>query len=83
MLPGEGETSGPHRTLIFSGITSVGSHGAAEFFSRPEGLNKLLRALAAEGHAGFPAAYQVVVRCRSVDTLLLSTEYVTHRVIAR
>jgi hypothetical protein len=83
MLPGEGEAAGPHRTLIFSGITSVGTHGAAEFFSRPEGLNVLLRRMAAEGYRGFPSAYQVVVHCTSSDTLLLSTEYVTHRVIAR
>ena len=83
VLPGEGEKSGPHRTVIFSGITSVGTHGAAEFFSRPEGLNVLLRKLEAEGYSGLPSAYQVVVRCQSDDTLLLSTEYVTHRVIAR
>ncbi len=83
VLPGEGEKSGPHRTVIFSGITSVGTHGAAEFFSRPEGLNVLLRKLEAEGYSGLPSAYQVVVRCQSDDTLLLSTEYVAHRVIAR
>ena len=57
--------------------------GAAEFFSKPETLNVLRGKLAAEGHAGFPTAYQVVVRCRSNDTLLLSTEYVTHRIIAK
>jgi hypothetical protein len=28
-----------------------------------------------EGFSGFPAGYQVVVRCDSRDTLLLSTEY--------
>jgi len=83
MLPAEGETAGPRRLLIFSGITSVGTHGAAEYFSRPEGLNVFLRRLAAEGYTKFPAAYQIVVRCASSDTLLLSTEYVTHRVIKR
>jgi hypothetical protein len=83
MLPGEGESAGPHRTLIFSGITSVGAHGAAEWFSRPESLGVLQRRLAAEGYSKLPAAYQVVVRCASSDTLLLSTEYVAHRVIAR
>jgi hypothetical protein len=83
MLPGEGEAAGPHRTLIFSGITSVGAHGAAEFFARPEDLNILRQRLAVEGYSGFPSAYQVLVRCTSSDTLLLSTEYVTHRVIAR
>jgi hypothetical protein len=83
VLPAEGEAAGPHRTLIFSGITSVGTNGAAEFFSKPETLNVLRAKFVAEGYSGFPAAYQVVVRCRSNDTLLLSTDYVTHRVIAK
>jgi len=83
MLPAEGETDGLHHTLVFSGLTSVGTHGAAEFFSRPEALHVLREKLAAAGFADFPTAYQVLVRCRSDDTLLLATEYVTHRVIAR
>ena len=83
VLPAEGEASGPHHTVIFSGMTSVGTHGAAEFFSKPETLNVLRGKLAAEGHSGFPTAYQVVVHCRSHDTQLLSTDYVTHRVIAK
>jgi hypothetical protein len=84
MLPGEGESAtGPHRILIFSGITSVGAHGAADFFSKPDGLNVFLRRLASEGMSTFPSAYQVVVRCTSSDTLLVNTEYVTHRVIAK
>jgi hypothetical protein len=84
MLPGQGETTGgAHRTLIFSGITSVGAHGAADFFSKPDGLNVFLRRLSSEGYSTFPSAYQIVVRCVSGDTLLVSTEYVTHRVIAK
>lgn len=84
MLPGQGETTGgAHRTLIFSGITSVGAHGAADFFSKPDGLNVFLRRLSSEGYSTFPSAYQIVVRCVSSDTLLVSTEYVTHRVIAK
>jgi hypothetical protein len=83
VLPAEGEAAGPHHVLIFSGLTSVGTQGAAEFFSRPESLRVLQEKLAAEGYAGFPTAYQVVVRCASNDTLLLSTEYAAHRVIAR
>jgi len=39
--------------------------------------------LKSEGYSTFPAAYQVVVKCTSNDTLLLSTEYAGHRVIAR
>jgi hypothetical protein len=83
VLPGEGEAAGPHRIVVFSGITSVGAHGAADFFSRPEGLRALLQRLRAEGYTGFPRAYQVVVKCTSNDTLLLSTEYTAHRVIAK
>jgi hypothetical protein len=83
MLPGEGGAADPHRILIFSGITSVGSHGAAEFFARADGLNAFLARLNAEGYSTFPSAYQIVVRCKSSDTLLLSTEYVAHRVLAR
>jgi hypothetical protein len=83
VLPGEGEAAGPHHTVIFSGITSVGAHGAAEFFSQADSLQALSRVFQAEGVRGFPSAYQVVVRCRSDDTLLLGTEYVAHRIIAR
>ena len=83
VLPAEGEVAGPHHVLIFSGMTSVGTQGAAEFFSRPESLQVLREKLAAEGYAQFPASYQVVVRCASNDTLLLSTEYAAHRVMAR
>lgn len=83
VLPGEGEAAGPHRTVIFSGITSVGTHGAAEFFSRQELLRGLRDRFRAEGFSRFPSAYQVLVRCRSDDTLLLGAEYVTHRTIAR
>lgn len=83
VLPGEGEAAGPHRIVVFSGITSVGAHGAADFFSRADGLRVLLQHLKAEGFSTFPRAYQVVVRCTSNDTLLLGTEYAAHRVMAR
>ena len=83
VLPGEGETAGQHHTLIFSGLTSVGTHGAAEFFSRAESLRVLRDRFAGEGYSRFPSAYQVLVRCRSDDTLLLGTEFVTDRVMAK
>jgi len=79
VLPGEGEVRGPHRRLIFSGITSVGAHGAAEFFCRPEDLAWLRQKFGGR----FPTAYQVVVRCRTNDTMLLASEYADLRVIAR
>jgi hypothetical protein len=83
VLPADGEAIAQHHTLIFSGLTSVGTQGAAEFFSHAGSLSVLREKLAAEGYSNFPAAYQVVVRCTSNDTLLLSTEYAAHRVIAR
>jgi hypothetical protein len=83
VLPAEGEAAPLHHVLIFSGMTSVGTQGAAEFFARPESLRVLRDKLAAEGYSGFPSAYQVVVRCASNDTQLISAEYAAHRVISR
>jgi hypothetical protein len=65
------------RTLVFSGMTSVGTHGAAEFFSRADGLREVRKRMGGR----LPAEYQVVVRCASNDTLLLGTEYAGHRVV--
>jgi hypothetical protein len=80
VAPGEDETTGPHRIVVLSGITSVGTHGAAEFFSKPESLAVLKRQL---GRSPLPNSYQVVVRCGSNDTLLLNSEYVAHRVTGK
>jgi len=65
------------RTLVFSGMTSVGTNGAAEFFARPEGLREMRKRMGGK----LPSEYQVVVRCASNDTLLLGTEYAAHRVV--
>ncbi len=73
-----GEDNPNARMVVFSGITSVGTHGAAEFFSKPENLAVLRQRL---GSAPLPASYQVVVRCASNDTLLLTSEYAAHRVV--
>jgi hypothetical protein len=83
VLPAGGEGTPLHHVIIFSGMTSVGTQGAAEFFARPESLRALREKLRAQGYADFPSAYQVVVRCTSNDTLLISAEYAAHRVIAR
>ncbi len=83
VLPADGEGTPLHHVVIFSGLTSVGTQGAAEFFARPESLRVLREKLMAQGYADFPSAYQVIVRCTSNDTLLLSAEYAAHRVIAR
>lgn len=64
--------------MIFSGITSTGTQGAAEYFSSPKALAELRARL---GGRGFPAAYQVVVRCTFSNKLLLNYVYDSHRVI--
>jgi hypothetical protein len=67
--------------VVFSGITSVGTDGAAQYFSSPRSLTALRRIFQREGFHGFPPAYQVVVKCRFERMLLVSAEYYTHRVI--
>lgn len=84
VLPSQGGSpAGPRRTVIISGITSVGSHGAMEYFTSPDALRDLKRRFQKQGLAAFPRAYQVVVRCRANDTLLQSNEYAAHRVLDR
>jgi hypothetical protein len=68
------------RTVVLSGITSVGTQGAAEFFASARDLEALQKRFRQEGLAGFPAAYQVVVHCKSQDTLLIWEEYEAHAV---
>ncbi len=67
--------------VVFSGITSAGTHGAAEFFSSPRALRSLKSVLTKEGNHGFPAAYQVVVKCTFSNMLLLAYEYDSHKVL--
>lgn len=67
--------------VVFSGITSAGTHGAAEFFSSPRALRSLKSVLTKEGNHGFPAAFQVVVKCTFSNMLLLAYEYDSHKVL--
>jgi hypothetical protein len=64
--------------VVFSGITSTGTQGAAEFFASPTSMRELRSRL--QGNR-FPASYQVVVRCTFINRLLLAYEYHSHRVI--
>lgn len=74
---------GPLGSILFSGITSAGTQGAAEYFSSPAALRDLKAKFVAEGHSGFPTQYQVVVRCTFSNMLLLSYEAVEHRALAQ
>lgn len=70
-------------TVIFSGIASAATHGAAEFFASPRSLHNLRALFAREGVKGFPAAYQVVVKCTFGNLVLLSYEYRLHRILQK
>ena len=74
---------GPLGMVIFSGTNTAGTDGAAGFFCSPRALGALRTAFARQGISGFPAAYQVVVRCTFGDLLMISYEYKTHRVLQR
>lgn len=69
--------------VVFSGITSTGTQGAAEYFTTPASLKELKARLEKDGVRGFPAAYQVVVKCRFGNRLLLGYEWLEHRILER
>jgi hypothetical protein len=70
---------GPRGTVVFAGVTSTGTQGAAEFFSSPRSLSLLKARFTREGMKTFPSSYQVVVRCTFGNMLLLNYEYHLHR----
>jgi hypothetical protein len=69
--------------IVFSGITSVGTHGAAEYFASPRSLKALRALFGKEGVKGFPAAYQVVVKCSFENMLLVAADYQYHEILRR
>ena len=83
VLPSDAESSQQRRTLIVSGVSNVGVHGAMEFFTSAEHLLDLKNRLRQEGLPGFPKAYQLVVRCTAENSLPLSCGYAAHTVLDR
>lgn len=81
VLPSESATHQQYRTVIFSGVNSAGTQAAAEFFTSPEHLIELKRQMKKDGHDGFPAAYQIVVRSEVEDNILINFHYETYRAI--
>jgi hypothetical protein len=81
VMPSWGD--GNLRTVIFSGTLSPGTQAAGEFFSSAKLLGELRRVFRNEGYAGFPSAYQVVVRSNVFGASALDVRYVAHRVIAK
>jgi hypothetical protein len=70
------------RTVIISGISSVGSQGAMEFFASTASMTDLARRFSSKGMSRFPSSYQVVVRCKTSQTLLLSYEFAAYRTLS-
>ena len=80
VLPGESSGIHQNRIVIFSGVNSAGAQAAAEFFSSTEHLLEFKKELNKTGHESFPAAYQVVVRAKTDDSILLNFQYETCRI---
>lgn len=78
-----GPSGTPKRTLVVSGAVSAGVQAAVEFFCSPVHLTELKKRFQAAGIHGFPATYQVVVRCRTFGVRLVSYEYATHEVVQK
>ena len=75
---------GAHNFVVFSGLTSAGTGGAATFFTSGTDLKNLAERFRRDGLSGWPKSYQVVVRCRtSDDSQLLSDNYETHEVLIK
>jgi hypothetical protein len=84
VLQNESSADGDRSIVVFSGLTSVGIHGAAAFFTSGPDLRALAERFHKDGLHGWPRAFQVVVRCRaSDDAQLLSSTYETHAILMK
>ena len=84
VLPNETAPDGAHNIVVFSGITSAGTGGAATFFTSGADLKNLEERFHRDGLKRWPKSYQVVVRCRtSEDGQLLSSTYETHDMLIK
>jgi hypothetical protein len=81
-----GETSSvnePLRSVVISGTDEAATHSAAEFFCSANRLKDIRQRFRGDGHTGFPAAYQIVLKCRTMNGDLVSSEYETHVALTR
>lgn len=84
VLPNDSSADGDRTIVVFSGLTSAGTHAAAAFFTSSVNLRDLAERFRREGVSGWPRAFQVIVRCRASDDVqLLSYGYETHDVLMR
>ena len=73
----------PRRIVVISGTWSAGIQAAAEFFTSPARMKELKDRFKAGGLPGFPASYQVLLRCSTFGTRLMSYEYAGHEVVQK
>jgi len=83
VMPSDDTPGSNKRTVLLSCAMSAGCQAAAEFFSSPDSLRELRGRFRQEGIHGFPRAYQVVVKGRTDNVLLISFRYEAHRVLDR
>ena len=84
VLPSSDNPSEARTTVVFSGLTSAGAHGAAAYFTDPGNLAALQQRFQQEGLGRWPRSFQVLVRCTvSEDTQLLTYAYESHTVAAQ
>jgi hypothetical protein len=84
VLPSDGSPEGtPQKTVVVSCTNAAGCHAATEFFASPRDMRALRARFVEEGIAGFPRAYQVVVKCRVFKTQAISGEYAAHTVLEK
>jgi hypothetical protein len=80
--PSDGTTDGSRRTIVFSGITSVGCHAAVDFMASPQHLRLFLERIRREGYEQFPQSYQVLIRASTTaETLLTTASYEAHAIL--
>lgn len=75
-------TDANRKTMIFSGITSVGCHAAVDFMTSPQSLHLFLDRIRDEGYKSFPRSYQIIIRATTTpETLLTTAAYETHAIL--
>lgn len=73
-----------NRLLILAGITTLGTQAAAEYVSKPEYIEDLIRHLNTAPPGAppqLPASYQVLVRVKVTGGVPVQVTYVTHHVL--
>lgn len=83
VMPSDGDDAGTHRTIVVSGTNSAGVHAAAEFLTSPHDMEQLLGRFRAEGCAGWPKAWQAVVKTNSEAMLPFDVSYQAHKVLIK